>query len=409
MAEPVAPPPTPAPGETTPVLSAASEATTLSPSEWIPDDANWMGDDASDSLEMSNKEPVGTTAAFFDQDENASKNTDPSGSDAAAMVAGERSAKAARSAKKKAERNAAKRARTRDRKRNAKRRVGIFPRSIIGICLWLLTTALAVGAISAALYMNYAYKKDRSVALVDGLDKRIQKGSALIDATATNAQARIQDELGPLSKLAATGETMTNLLETVKGSLWVTRTYDEAGAPSVGTAFVVASDAQRSFLLTSFNVVRAATITPGPDVLLRQGSDEIKATLWTWDEANDVALLIVERPSLPKLSWARATDVRIGNQIFAASALGTAGGAVTQGFVADVANTGLQHSAPLGSAFRGAPLLDDRGRVIAVGSKTFAPLGFVSDGVYFAPPIGAACAKVLRCEADVVKGAGAQR
>lgn len=391
------PVPTERDAEREPPAGAAVDA------EWAPDDADWLNDDASASLDLATT-PASTTAESF---EGAVDGSVQSESVAPAATPSKSSERARRRSVKKA-RNAKRRAQEKRAKRLAPRR-RILPRTAIGICLLLLTTALAVGGISAALYMNYAYKKDRTEALVGGLDRRIARGSAKIDAEATNAQARIQDELAPLSKLAATGETLSNLVTTAAPSLWVVRTFDEAGASTVGTAFVVAADAQRSFLLTSYSVIRAATITPGPAVTLRQGTTDIDATLWTWDETSDLALLIVNKPSLPKLTWGRPTDVRLGTQIFALSALGTAGGAVTQGFVADVSSSGLQHSAPLGSAFRGAPLVDDRGRVIAVASKSFAPLGFVSDGVWFAPPIGAACQKVLRCEADVVKGAGAQR
>ncbi len=374
---------------------------------WAPDEADWLGDDASDPMGLTSTNEdnehdeasagAGVTAnAIPDQQPNASARRRP--------IAARRRVRK----KKRARRRAAEQRRKQLAKRLAPRR-RILPRTVIGICLLLLSTALAVGAISAALYMNYAYKKDRSEALVQGLDRRIEQGSAKIDAEATNAQARIQDELAPLSKLAATGDTLANLLSASKASMWVVRTFDEAGAPAVGTAFVVAADGQRSFLLTSYDVIRAATRDPGPVVTLRQGTTDMKATLWTWDEANDIALLIVDEPSLPKLAWGRPNDVRLGSQIFALSALGTAGGAVTQGFVADVSAAGLQHTAPLGAAFRGGPLTDDRGRVIGIASRTFSPLGFTSDGVYFAPPIGVACRKVLRCEADVVRGAGAQR
>ncbi len=376
---------------------------------WTPDDADWLRDDTSDPLGPSSRNvedgPDGVSAssmealngnAIFDQEQIADAPRRPTPT---------------RRAKRKAKRTK-RRAAEQRRKQLAKRlapRRRILPRSVIGICLLLLSTALAVGAISAALYMNYAYKKDRSEALVQGLDRRIEQGSAKIDAEATNAQARIQDELAPLSKLAATGDTLANLLNTSKAAMWVVRTFDEAGAPTVGTAFVVAADGQRSFLLTSYDVIRAATRAPGPAVTLRQGTTDLKATLWTWDETNDIALLIVDEPSLPKLAWGRPNDVRLGSQIFALSALGTAGGAVTQGFVADVSATGLQHTAPLGAAFRGGPLTDDRGRVIGIASRAFSPLGFTSDDVWFAPPIGVACRKVLRCQADVVRGAGAQR
>ena len=381
---------------------------------WAPDEADWLGDDAS--------EPIGLTGPDADDEHDDASASSMSSASSMNAVTGNavdqplianaprRPTATRRNVRKtkRAKRRAAQRRRKQLAKQFAPRR-RILPRSVIGICLLLLSTALAVGAISAALYMNYAYKKDRSEALVQGLDRRIEQGSAKIDAEATNAQARIQDELAPLSKLAATGDTLANLLNTSKASMWVVRTFDEGGAPAVGTAFVVAADGQRSFMLTSYDVIRAATREPGPTVVVRQGTTDLKATLWTWDETNDIALLIVDEPSLPKLAWGRPNDVRLGSQIFALSALGTAGGAVTQGFVADVSATGLQHTAPLGAAFRGGPLTDDRGRVIGIASRTFSPLGFTSDDVWFAPPIGVACRKVLRCEADVVRGAGAQR
>lgn len=392
--------------------------------DWTPDDADWLSDDASGAF-VSAPEPVragegrseatGTSSdrlehALFDQDTvppPASGASEPAPSTTSVTTSPKRTKRQVKAAKR-AKARAAERRRKELAKRLAPRR-RILPRSVIGICLLLLTTALAVGGISAVLYMNYAYREDRSEALVNGLDRRIEQGSAKIDAEANNAQARIQDELAPLSKLAATGDTLANLVAASKNSLWVVRTFDDAGAPAVGTAFVVAADGQRSFLLTSYDVIRAATREPGPAVTLRQGTTDLKATLWTWDETNDIALLIVDQPGLPKLSWGRPNDVRLGSQIFALSGLGTAGGAVTQGFIADVAATGVQHTAALGAAFRGGPLTDDRGRVIGIASRSFAPLGFTSDGVWFAPPIGVACQKVLRCEADVVRGAGAQR
>ncbi len=381
--------------------------------EWAPDDANWLGDDASISLDVANADAsVGIARPGSSDGPPSAPPNRPAAANATngGPTESPKKSKADATAKKQARatKAARKKAAERRRKRLAPRR-RILPRTAIGICLLLLTTALAVGGISAVLYMNYAYKKDRSEALVQGLDRRIRDGSRKIENEATNAQARIQDELAPLSKLAATGDTLSNLLETGKGALWVVRTFDVAGAPSIGTAFVVAADGQRSFLLTSYDVVRAATVNPGPAVTLQQGTTQIDATLWTWDEANDLALLIVDRPSLPKLSWGRPAEVRLGKQIFAMSALGTAGGAVTQGFVADVSASGIQHTSPLGVAFRGGPLVDGNGRVVGIASRTFAPLGFTSDGVWFAPPVGVACQKVLRCEADVVRGAGAQR
>ncbi|MGH9152375.1 MAG: trypsin-like peptidase domain-containing protein, partial [Acidimicrobiales bacterium] len=102
--------------------------------------------------------------------------------------------------------------------------------------------------------------------------------------------------------------------------------------------------------------------------------------------------------------------VRMGERIFAVSGLGSAGGSVSQGFVTDVSGAGIQHDAAVGPAFQGGPLVNSEGEVVAVAARTYAPLGFASDGVYFAPLVAAACERVLRCPfPDEIAGPGARR
>ena len=60
------------------------------------------------------------------------------------------------------------------------------------------------------------------------------------------------------------------------------------------------ADDQQSFLLTSYTTVRAATTKPVPDITLSKGTDTVKATLTSWDPGNDLALLTVPRPNLPR-------------------------------------------------------------------------------------------------------------
>ena len=308
-----------------------------------------------------------------------------------------------------AKERAAKRKRVPRRKRVPFWRGRVLPKSVLGISMLILAFGLGAAISGTVLYMNYQYKQDRSDALVKTFDARALRARQTLNADATNARAQIQADLAPLRKLAATGETLETLLTKSQPSIWAVRTYDEAGQAVIGTAFVVASDSEKSFLVTSYNVVRAATVKPGPDILLRKGDEELKATLWTWQEDRDLALLILDKPSLPRLEWAAPTDTKLGTQVFALSGLGTAGGAITQGFVADVSTSGIQHTAPTGTSFQGGPILNDRGNVVAVASRAYAPLGFTSDGVWFAPPISAACQKILKCPAGQVTGAGAPR
>jgi S1-C subfamily serine protease len=89
--------------------------------------------------------------------------------------------------------------------------------------------------------------------------------------------------------------------------------------------------------------------------------------------------------------------LKTGQRIFALSGLGAAGAAVSQGFIADVSSAGIQHDAAIGSAFQGGPLVNDKGEVLAVASRAYAPLGFGTDAVFFGVPIRTACEKVLKC------------
>ena len=117
-----------------------------------------------------------------------------------------------------------------------------------------------------------------------------------------------------------------------------------------------------------------------------------------WDPANDVALLAVPKPDLPALPWA-PTDppLKVGDRIFVVSGLGASGGAISQGFVADVSGTGVQHDAPVGAAFQGGPLLDSNGEVVAVASRAYSPLGFAPEAVFIGVPIRNVCAEIVDC------------
>ena len=285
----------------------------------------------------------------------------------------------------------------------------VIPKTVLGISFTMLVAGLAMASSGAALFMNYRYRQDQSDALVRNFDARTRQATRAVQAEGTNARAQVQQELEPLRKLAATAETLSVVLNKAQPSTFSVTTFDVDGAAVVGTAFVVASDDQKSFLLTSYAVVRAAATRPGPAVTVRKGAQEMDAKLWTWQEDRDMALLIVNTGNLPRLDWAAPDAARLGDQVFAMSGLGSANASITQGFIADVSSTGLQHSAPLGTAFQGGPLLTAQGRVVAMASRSYAPLGFTSDGVYFAPPVQAACEKVLKCPNGQVTSAGDQR
>ena len=279
----------------------------------------------------------------------------------------------------------------------------LLPSSVLGLTALILAFAIGAAFSGAIFYSYYEFKKDRTekrvADYVQGFDQRFKDALANIDAESQNARAEIQKELEPLRKTRAEGQILESLIKKVEPSVFFVSTLDEAGQPSVGSAFAVASDNQQTLLLTSYTTVKAATRQPGPAVTVRKGNEEIRATLWTWHEDKDLALIVLARGRVPRLSFA-GEQVRPGERIFAVSALGGAGGGVTQGFVADVSAAGIQHDAAVGQAYQGGPLVNSEGAVLAVASRSYSPLGFSSDQVFFAPFVRAACERVLRCGGD---------
>lgn len=287
----------------------------------------------------------------------------------------------------------------------------IIPRSVLGLSVLILFTALGAAFSGAVLYSYYEYRIDKNEQAVTKLAGETQKtlkgASDIIKAETDAAKKEVRDELGPIKQLAASEETLTKLVQKVAPSVWFVHTTDEAGQSSVGSAFVVASDGEQSFLLASYNSVRAATRSPGPEVRVRKGDEDLKATVWTWQPERDLALLIVPKGNLPKLPWSTGKDaVKLGERVFAVSGLGSEGGGITQGFVSDVFSEGIQHTAPIGNVFRGGPLIDSNGEVLGVASADYGPLGFAPGAVTFAMPVDKSCERVLRCPGGEAGGAG---
>jgi S1-C subfamily serine protease len=288
----------------------------------------------------------------------------------------------------------------------------LLPRSVLGITALILAAALGAAFSGAIFYAYYEYRLDSNAKAIDkyvnGFSDRLDTAVKIIDKERDNARSSVKKELEPLRQIAASGATIDDLLKKTSPSVYFVATLAEDGSPSVGSAFVVFADADQSFLLTSFNTVRAATRKPGPAIELRKGDQHLAAELVTWEEGRDLALVSVKRGNLPRLQWSTSDPaVDPGERVFAVSGLGSRGASVTQGLVSDISGSGIQHDAAVGVQFQGGPLVTSNGDVVGVASRAYRPLGFGTDSVWFAPAIRAACDKVLRCPSGTgASGAG---
>jgi len=298
------------------------------------------------------------------------------------------------------------------RKDSPEWRERLVPKTVLGISVIILAFAIGSAFSGVALYAYYQNRLDQDAKFNNDFaaqfGQQFNNAKQTLDADSTNARAAIQTELEPLKRLAASGETIANIQKVAGPSTFFVSTLDEAGVASVGSAFAVASDTKQTYLLASYTTVRAATRVPGPAITVRQGGTQLKATLWTWQEEKDLALLIIDKGGVPKLAFAPAAPaLKVGERIFALSGIGGSGVVATTGSVADISSTGIMHDAAVGQAFQGGPLVNSEGKVVGIASRAYAPLGYQSDSVFFAVPGRTACEKVLKCPNGDPGGASA--
>ena len=282
----------------------------------------------------------------------------------------------------------------------------ILPHTILGLATLLFFMSVAAAFSGAALFAFYRFELDDTKERIAEVESKIaddvEASEQVIEAREQEALAEIDGLLGELEQFAASGQTIDELVDSVKDSVYLVTTRDVNGQASVATAFVLFSDSERSFLLTSFAAIEAATIEPGPGVEVRGAGGPLSVELTSWDPARDLALLIAEdNPNLPAIELAEPSSIGTGDRMFAVSALGASGASIVQGVVADASADGIQHDVPVGVQFRGGPMLDSSGKLVAIASRNFAPLPFAPAAVFFGIPVRQACEEVVQCPSSL--------
>src|SRR4051794_10105883 len=144
----------------------------------------------------------------------------------------------------------------------------ILPKTVVGVVVLMLAVAIGFAFGGTVLYAYYQYKTDKVEKKVDsfvnGFEDRYKKAVDDIDKEKEDAKAEVRKEIEPIKELRASGATLKSLVDKVKDSVYLVETQNEFGQPKVGSAFVVTSDAEKSYLVPSLSVVKAATRKPGP-------------------------------------------------------------------------------------------------------------------------------------------------
>jgi S1-C subfamily serine protease len=283
----------------------------------------------------------------------------------------------------------------------------VLPRTVIGISTLVLALGIGVGVAGASLYAYYDWRstqtENKTKQFADEFPKVFAQATEQLQLTRNQAIDQINGSLTPLKEFIEDSNAVKTLPSRVGPGVWFVRTLDPSGKPSVGSSFVVQSDDQGSLLLTSYEVVQAAAAKPAPPLTLEKNGESIPAELWAWDADHDLALLKTPRAGLPQLEWA-PEPVRskvAGTRLYALSGSGGQGATASPGLAIDENQSGVRHNAPLSPEFRGGPLVNSGGQVIAVVSTAYRPTGIDAGEIPYAPSILAACEKVLRCPSAV--------
>ena len=285
----------------------------------------------------------------------------------------------------------------------AKLRHRILPRTVIGICTMLLMLGVGSAFSGAAFYAYYDNRladNERAVSrFVEGFDQQFTDATGAIDELRMDTISEIRDELKPLGAYVADADGVINLPMTAGPSVWSLESRDENGEIIVGSAFALIEHGDGgTALVTSYSLVVAAVTEPSPGIDLIKGNERIPAQLWSWDPERDVALVVVDR-EIPLLEFAseRGQLESLGSRLFAVSGLGGNGATASPGVLLDHSQIGLQHTAPVGTLFRGGPLLNGEGKVLGVASDNYRPFGIDPGDVRQAPDVRAICVVLLRC------------
>jgi putative serine protease PepD len=163
-----------------------------------------------------------------------------------------------------------------------------------------------------------------------------------------------------------------------------------------GSAFVLASVAGRSTLLTNFHVVADEWNNGRRAVEVRQGDATFAGTIENVSQADDLATIsVAERfPVLERST----TPPNPGDPVVVVGSPMGLGGTVTSGIVSAIRQEDgrdfIQFSAPISPGSSGGPVVDRAGRVLGIAEAKFVDNG--AEGLSFAVPINKVCG-LLAC------------
>lgn len=211
-------------------------------------------------------------------------------------------------------------------------------------------------------------------------------------ATIVVSVAQLTQRVARLESSAVGPPDWTAIARRAEPSIFTVGTSVDEGSGWVVDATVGGSD-----LVTNYHVVASAWTAGNPQVSVRGRDHVVQGTIVRVDQVDDLALIHIDSHERP-LVMARDRP-QLGAPIMAVgSPLGLGGSlsvGVVSGFRSLQGSDYMQFSAPISPGNSGGPVLDARGRVVAIASAKYAGEGV--EALSLGIPLGTACTTLISC------------
>lgn len=207
--------------------------------------------------------------------------------------------------------------------------------------------------------------------------------------------AALKSEVHSLESKVASQPDWTAIARDAKPSVFTIVT-----AHGLGSGWVARTGARGSDLVTNFHVIGDAWNLGNSTVEVRQGDQTMNGTITQVDRTNDLAVvhLAGRFAALPTA----AERPQLGETVMAVGSPLGLGGSISLGVVSRFGSLEgadyVQFTAAISPGNSGGPVLDRRGRVVAVAAGKFVGQGV--EGLSLAIPVQVVCIAIIACNAS---------
>jgi S1-C subfamily serine protease len=273
----------------------------------------------------------------------------------------------------------------------------MMPRTVVSLAIWILMFALGAGLSGLIFFAIYQGQlngvEERLIKSQEELsrkvDQKLQQSGSAAEGSSEFKSSSVRPSAEDESRAI-----LQELLGIVGPSLAVIEGVDAAGAPTVGSGFVINNTGDEAWVLTNHHLVEGA-IGEFKTVRVRLSGTQLQSEVYSADPSRDLALIIYKGGGARALRFV-SEPPKPGEPVWAAgTAKGTSGSAIS-GVLKEVTAVSMVTDVVAPAHYSGGPLLNRDGRVLGVLSIK-PPVSGTDPSANVAVPIELACVEVVRC------------